>query len=213
MGEHADRDRHAGREVGLAMAMRLEKLAAALLLAAWAFGVQAQDKLLVQVPALLDASAPITESVRRDCDVEGKVGEHVFEKVSAKVPNAEKLPDPRKAGSARLLKVTIVNVTGVGGGGWSGSKSITIRVDLEQNSKVHASKMLTRQSGGGAFGGLKGTCSIMERIAVALGSDVASWMPLGLSMLPAPVAAPAPAVAPTAAPAAAAAPEAAGETK
>jgi hypothetical protein len=196
------------------MTIRLEKLAAALL-ATCAFGVQAQEKLLVQVPALLDAGAPITESVRRDCDVEGKVGEHVFEKVGAKVPTAERLADPRKAGGARLLKVTIINVLGVGGGAWSGSKAITIRVDLEQNSKVHASKVLTRQSGGGAFGGMKGTCSIMERIAVALGSDVASWVPTGLAMLPAPGAAPASDAAPAAAApvAAPAALPAAGETK
>jgi hypothetical protein len=161
----------------------------AALLTAFALGAHAQDKLFVQVPALLDANAPITESVRRDCNVEAKVGGHIFQKVSEKVPGAEALADPRKAGAERLLKLTIVNVVGVGGGAWSGSKSITIRADLEQNSKVHASKTLTRQSGGGAFGGMKGTCSIMERIAVALGSDVAGWVPAALAMLPPPTAA------------------------
>lgn len=197
MGEHADRDRRAGREIAAAMGNRLGKLCAPLLLAA-AFGAHAQDRLLVQVPALLDPNAPITESVRRDCAVEVKVGEHVFAKVSEKIPGAVPLADPRKAGSDRLLKLTIVNVTGVGGGAWSGSKSITVRADLEQNSKVHATKMLTRQSGGGAFGGMKGTCSIMERIAAALGNDVAAWVPAGLALLPAP---------------AVAVPAAAGETK
>ncbi|HEX7250535.1 MAG TPA: hypothetical protein VF262_09155, partial [Burkholderiales bacterium] len=92
--------------------------------------------------------------------------------------------------------------------------AISVRADLEQNSKLHASKLLTRQSSGGAFGGMKGTCSIMERIAVALGRDVAAWVPGALATLPA--AAPAPAAAAVqSAPAAApvSAPAAAGDSK
>jgi hypothetical protein len=195
------------------MAIRCQRFAPALL-ATIALGAHADEKLFVQVPALLDPGAPITESVRRDCDVEGKVGEHVLQRVSAIVPNAVPLSDPRKAGQDRVLKLTIVSVMGVGGGGWSGSKAISVRADLEQNSKVHASKLLTRQSSGGAFGGMKGTCSIMERIAVALGRDVAAWVPGALATLPA--AAPAPAAAAVqSAPAAApvSAPAAAGDSK
>ena len=46
-----------------------------------------------------------------------------------------------------------------------------------QNSKIVATKDLKRQSGGGAFGAYTGTCPIMDRIAVALGKDVAAWLP------------------------------------
>lgn len=175
--------------------LALAQALGACVLAACASGAHAGDRLLVQVPAQLDPAAPITESVKNKCAVEAKIGELVFKKISEKFPAAEPLADPRKAGADRLLKLTIVNVVGVGGGAWSGSKSITLRADLEQNSKVHASKLLTRQSGGGAFGGMKGTCSIMERIAAALGSDVAAWVPTALAMLP-PAGTPAPAAAP-----------------
>jgi hypothetical protein len=161
------------------------------LLAVVAIGARAEDRLVVQVPALLDSSAPIAESVRRDCKIDEMVGRHVYDKVSEKYPGTGQLVDPLKAGPDRVLKLTIVGVLGVGGGAWSGSKAITVRAELEQNSKVYASKLLTRQSGGGAFGGFKGTCSIMERIARALGGDVAAWVPGALSAVPT-SAAPAP---------------------
>ena len=35
-------------------------------------------------------------------------------------------------------------------------------------------------AGGGAFGGMKGTCQIFGRVAKTLGSDVAGWVPSAL---------------------------------
>lgn len=138
----------------------------------------ADEKLLVQVPAFLDPSAPIADSVRRECGLESLVGNHVFEKVQQRVSGAGRTDDVTKAGADKILKLTILSVHGVGGGGWSGPKSITIRADVVQNQQVIESKVFQRQSSGGAFGGLKGTCSIMERVAVALGQDVGRWVPI-----------------------------------
>jgi hypothetical protein len=139
--------------------------------------LHADDKLFVQVPALLDSNAPIAEAVKRDCRVEALVGDQVFQRVKERFPGAEQVSDPSKSGSDRTLKLTITGVLGAGGGAWSGSKAITVRAEVIQNAKTIANTTLTRQSGGGAFGGLKGTCAIMERIAVALGRDVAAWLP------------------------------------
>ena len=163
--------------------------------------LHADDKLFVQVPALLDSNAPIAEAVKRDCRVEALVGDQVFLRVKERFPGAEQISDSGKSRPDRTLKVTIVGVLGAGGGAWSGSKAITIRAEVVQNAKTIANTTLTRQSGGGAFGGLKGTCSIMERIAVTLGKDVAAWVPAAMAMAPAP----APAAASGAAPPAAAA--------
>lgn len=137
----------------------------------------ADGKLLVQVPASLDPSAPIGDSVKRECGVESLVGNHVFQKVRERVPETGQIEDVTKAGADKVLKLTLLSVHGAGGGGWSGPKSITIRADVSQNQQVIESKVFQRQSSGGAFGGLKGTCSIMERIAVALGQDVGRWVP------------------------------------
>src|SRR5260221_14367846 len=61
-----------------------------------ASAVNADDKLLVQVPALLDPSAPIEDSVRRECQVEARIGIHVYQEVKAGYPDAAASSDPAK---------------------------------------------------------------------------------------------------------------------
>jgi hypothetical protein len=137
----------------------------------------ANERLLVQVPAVLDPSAPIANSVKRECALESLMGNHVFQQVSERIAGTAQIDDVAKPGPDKVLKLTILSVHGVGGGSWSGSKAITIRADVSQNMQVIASKVFRRGSRGGVFGGMSGTCSIMERITVALGRDVAKWVP------------------------------------
>jgi len=142
----------------------------------------AEDKIAVVVPATLDPNAAIGENIRRECAIEAGIGNEAFANVSKRYPGIEPIRDLNQAApGARVVRMTIVGALGAGGGAWSGPKSITIRADLIQNTKVLATKILRRQSNGGAFGGFKGTCSIMERITVALGRDVAAWLPRALA--------------------------------
>jgi hypothetical protein len=104
------------------------------------------------------------------------VGNHVFRQVSARFPMSLQIQKPGTGDNEKYLMLTILAVQGVGGGSWSGSKSITIRADLLQNGKPIATKVLNRGSRGGAFGGMSGTCPIMERIAGALGRDTVGWL-------------------------------------
>jgi hypothetical protein len=136
----------------------------------------ASEKLLVQVPAVLDPTAPINEAVKRECAVEALVGNHVFQAVSERFADTGQLRDVPKAGRDKVLQLTILSVHGVGGGGWSGPKSISVRADLRRGGKSIQSKVLQRHSTGGFLGGISGTCPIMERIAVTLGKDVANWL-------------------------------------
>ena len=136
----------------------------------------ASENLLVQVPAVLDPAAPIASAVKRECAVEMLVGNHVFQAVNARMAGTGQLRDGAKAGPDKFLQLTILSVHGVGGGGWSGAKSITVRADLMRDGQAIQSKVLQRRSGGGFLGGMTGTCPIMERIAVALGKDVAKWL-------------------------------------
>ena len=136
------------------------------------------DEKIIVVPAILDANAPIAVSVQAECSVETSVGNQIFQNVQERIPGAEQSQNPGQAGpTSVVLKVTILSVRGVGGGGWSGSKSIAICVDLLRNAQVIETKTLTRNSRGGVWGGMSGTCAIMDRIAAALGRDVADWLP------------------------------------
>jgi hypothetical protein len=134
------------------------------------------ERILVQVPAAYDSGAPVVDAVRRECGIESMVGNHVFRQVSARFPMSLQIQKPGAVDNEKYLMLTILAVQGVGGGSWSGSKSITIRADLLQNGKPIATKVLNRGSRGGAFGGMSGTCPIMERIAGALGRDTVGWL-------------------------------------
>ncbi len=143
----------------------------------------AQEKIAVVVPAVLDPAAPIAEGVRQQCNVQTSVGTQVFERVSQRFPGAAQVQDASKAPpDAAVLKVTLISVLGEGGGSWSGRKSMTIRAELLQGTKLILANTLSRQSGGGMLGGVSGTCAIMDRIAEALGRDVGAWLPSALLM-------------------------------
>jgi len=61
-------------------------------------------------------------------------------------------------------------------GAWTGPKAMTVRADLFKNHKLIKSTVVQRHSMGGPLGGLRGTCAIMERIAVTLGEDISIWL-------------------------------------
>jgi len=84
--------------------------------------------------------------------------------------------DPGENVEGKVLYLKIVHVLGTGGGAWSGAKSVTVEGELRENGEVIGSFTGARYSGGGAFGGFKGTCSILGRCIQAIGKDVANWL-------------------------------------
>ncbi|MGH8704451.1 MAG: hypothetical protein ACREUO_03430, partial [Burkholderiales bacterium] len=144
----------------------------------------ADDKVVVMVPAVLDPNAPISDAVKRECNVDTSVATQVFQRIGERYPGTEQVSKPDPLGTDKiLLKVTLMSVVGHWGGGWSGPKAITIRADALRGSNVIATRTMNRQSGGGALGGMMGTCGIMDRIAAALGRDVAAWLPAALMVV------------------------------
>jgi hypothetical protein len=75
-----------------------------------------------------------------------------------------------------VLILEIVSAVGGGGGAWSGPKSVTVKGELREDGKVIGSFTASRFSGGGAWGGFKGTCSIFGRCIKVLGEDIAAWL-------------------------------------
>lgn len=126
-----------------------------------------------QIPFAEDAM--IREEIRNECGLPAKLSQFIRENVSGY--SSRIYSDSAEAPSeAQKLNVEIYDVSGGGGGAWSGGKSVSIRGTLEQNGKVIGSFKGRRYSGGGMFAGFKGTCSIMGRCVKALGQDVAEWL-------------------------------------
>lgn len=133
-------------------------------------------KLHVQQPAAYDKDAAVNEKVKDQCAPEARLSEFVKEYAKGPFDEVVGLKDLSKAGGGKTLSLTILNVMGVGGGAWSGPKGITVQGTLRENGKVIGTFQARRSSGGGAYGGFKGTCSILERCAKALGKDIAAWL-------------------------------------
>src|SRR5262245_53023868 len=95
----------------------------------------AEERFLIQVPAVYDDNAPVEPAVRRECGIESLVGNHVFKEVSARYPGSLQAKGPEGGTGEKFLKLSVVSVQGTGGGNWSGGKTITIRIDLLQNAK------------------------------------------------------------------------------
>ena len=127
-----------------------------------------------QAPFAQQMSVP--DAVRAECNLPGKVTEYVKEfagKTYDKVVLADNV-SAQTPGQALALK--IVGITGTGGGAWSGAKHVTVEGTLWENGKVKGTFTATRYSGGGAFGGYKGTCAILGRCVQAIGKDVGGWL-------------------------------------
>ena len=136
----------------------------------------AEESIFVQVPALIDPAAPIAAKVKSECGVEMLLGNHTVSAMSKSGASIKSAATPEEAGLDQFVQLTILSAQGFGGGAWSGPKSITVRAELRQGGKAIDSTILTRATNGGAFAGFKGTCSMFERVTVALGKDVAAWV-------------------------------------
>ena len=148
------------------MITRLHWISAVATALSFAAAADAAEPIFVQIPALFDPRAPVNDAVRRECGLDGLLGNDVFEQVKATFPDSTALQKPAGTEREKVLRVTILSVSAQGGGLWSGGKSITVRADLVQSGKIIATTVKERGSRGGAFGQFRGTCGILERVIV-----------------------------------------------
>jgi hypothetical protein len=119
---------------------------------------------------------PVPPAVKVECGLEGKMVGFVQTAVAGSFDKVVLVDNAAKAGGGKSLAMKISGITGTGGGAWSGAKFLTIDGTLREKGKVTGTFRATRVSGGGAFGGYKGTCAILDRCAKALATDVAKWL-------------------------------------
>ncbi len=127
-----------------------------------------------QAPFAQQLSVP--DAVKAECNLPTRVSVFVKEyadKSYDKVTMADSV-SAKTPGQALSMKIT--GLTGTGGGAWSGAKHVTVEGTLWENGKIKGTFTATRYSGGGAFGGYKGTCAILGRCVKAIGKDVGGWL-------------------------------------
>ena len=75
-------------------------------------------------------------------------------------------------GAARL-KLTIVDVQGVGGGAWSGRKAITVHAQLYDGNELKSERTVTRRSRAMST---RGTCDLFDWVAARVAKDLYKWV-------------------------------------
>ena len=130
---------------------------------------------LIIKPVAFKNDAYIRDAVKQECDLDGKLTQ--FIKQFAAGQYATIVTDSSTdSADAQILTMAIEEVQGAAGGAWSGAKSVVVKGSLSQKGKLLGDFKARRYSGGGMFGGYKGTCAILGRCVKALGKDVAEWL-------------------------------------
>lgn len=154
----------------------LSTVAVATLFALLSLPAHAQEGAITIIsPVPFAESSGVTSNVKADCTLETRLPKFI-EDYSKKGVDVVVGDDPGEESAGKVLHLEFTNVHGPGGGAWSGPKIVTVEGTLTDNGEVIGSFIGTRYSTGGAFGGYKGTCSILGRCIKALGKDIAAWL-------------------------------------
>ncbi len=113
-----------------------------------------------------------SDAVKAECKFETRLPNYI--KKAAKKPVDIKLSaEPLESVEGRVLYLESTKVFALGGGPYSGSKSVTVSGELKENGEVIGSLTARRRS---LIAMLPGTCRLLKRIAKKLGEDIAIWL-------------------------------------
>jgi hypothetical protein len=134
------------------------------------------EEILIQANTPYSDGAQVRDAVKDECQLETKLPGFIREYARANGMEVSLESGTLDTKKGKVLLVEITGVTAPGGGAWSGAKSMSIAGKLYDNGKMIGDFTGMRYSGGGFFGGYKGTCSIIGRCSKTLGKDVATWL-------------------------------------
>ena len=125
----------------------------------------------IAVPPATFAATVEAPKVIAECDLQNRLPEFLAEFAPSTAPGSG-------AGAGKVITMEITHVMGFGGGLYSGPKQIVVKGTLTEGGQVKGSFEAKRTTvTGGAFGGYKGTCSLLHRTAKAVAKDVSEWLP------------------------------------
>ena len=132
--------------------------------------------LSLQKTAPFEEGLAVSEAVKKECQLETKIIDFAEEFAKGDFDKIDMMDSVSESTPGKAVKIVITDVAGAKGGIYSGPKYVAIKATLWQDGKVAGTLSSRRSTGGGAFGGYKGTCSLLGRCAKALGKDVATWL-------------------------------------
>lgn len=119
---------------------------------------------------------PIAANIKNECKLQGQLSDFI---TAYSVGEGVGVIQKRKVSKRSKGKTLIVKITNAvsSGNAFIGHRKFTsIKGTLYNNGKKKGSFTAARISGGGAFGGFKGSCDVLGRTVKILGSDVSKWL-------------------------------------
>jgi hypothetical protein len=130
-------------------------IAAALSVAGLAHAAQPVSLLL---PVSYEYATSVLNKTKESCKLQDKLATDIGGEIQKRAGR----PGTATGSEGVTLRVTILGSGGIGGGGWTGSKSLTVRVEELTDGEPVRSRSFIRKSRGGFAGPFEGTCAILE---------------------------------------------------
>lgn len=148
-------------------------LAVAIAAIAWVAGAAPARAGVVKVQTTIPFSegSGASQNVQDECQLETKVPAYLNQ-----YSDEVELVSGATGSAGRVLELEITEVHAPGGGTFSGAKSMSVSGTLREDGRKVGSFTARRYSGGGVFGGYKGTCGIVARCAKTIGKDISRWL-------------------------------------
>jgi hypothetical protein len=144
------------------------------LVALMPLGSLAADSVTIPKKVPFAKGADVPDAVKNECQLPEKISQFVKESASGMDIKLADTVSPGTPGKVLVMQIT--GIQGAAGGAWSGAKAVSVEGTLYSGGKATGSFHVTRHSTGGAFGGYKGTCSILGRCTKTIGKDIAEWL-------------------------------------
>jgi hypothetical protein len=135
------------------------------------------------LPVILLTVAPyqdedgIANKVIEECTELGtQLSESTAKYLVDKGMQVQRQPSVDLKSAKQALNVKITSAVSAGNAFIGHRKSVSIRAELYKDGVLVAKTGKTRDSAGGAFGGFKSSCGVLERTVNTLGNDVAKWL-------------------------------------
>lgn len=136
--------------------------------------VLSADAKTVYVSSKATFKGPIAPNIKSECQIDSQVMTWI-KNYSAK-HNINVIIGAKPKAADTVLKITITDAMSTGNAAVGHNKYVTISGKLYKGKKLQSSFKASRRSGGGYFGGYRGSCSVLGSCAKTLGRDTALWL-------------------------------------
>ena len=133
---------------------------------------QAAQPIWLLLPVTYEYESSVLHKAKESCKLDEKLGNDVAAELRKRAGEARTVST---AATGVVLRVELVGGNVLGGGGWTGSKSLTLKVQQLQDGEVVRQRGFSRKGRGGLAGPFEGTCGILEGLAEDLAKDVVDW--------------------------------------